>query len=95
VNSRNVHPDMIAQTDKINEGSKRNLVEQKADLMGMLRKRQREVGRFEAMKYFKQDDNKRLTWSAPLFNDAKDGASNADGIKRSCHLEKELASTKL
>ena len=95
VNSHNVHPDMIAQTDKINEGSKRNLAEQKADLVGMLRKRQREVGRFEAMKYFTQDDNKRLAWSAPLFNDAKDGASNADGIKHSCHLEKELASTKL
>jgi hypothetical protein len=44
----------------------------------------------EAMKYFKQDDNKRLTWSAPIFNDAKEGASNADGIEHSCHLEKEL-----
>jgi hypothetical protein len=30
-------PDVIAQTDEINEGSKRNLVEQKADLLvGML-----------------------------------------------------------
>ena len=91
----NMHPDYIAQTDKINEGSKRNLAEQKADLVGMLRKMQRDVGRFEAMKYFKQDDKKRLTWSAPLFNDAKEGASNADGIEHSCHLEKELSSTKL
>jgi hypothetical protein len=90
-NSRNMHPDVMAQTDKINEGTKRNLTEQKADVVGMLRKRQRDVGRFEAMKYFKQDDNKRLTWSAPLFNDAKEGASNADdGIEHSCHLEKEL-----
>jgi hypothetical protein len=94
-NSRNMHPDVIAQTDKINEGSKRNLTEQKADLVGVLRKRQRDFGRFEAMKYFKQDDNKRLTWSAPIFNDAKEGASNADGIEHSCHLEKELSSTKL
>ena len=94
-NSRNMHPDVMAQTDKLNEGSKRNLAEQKADLVGMLRKRQRDVGRFEAMQYFKQDDNKRLTWSAPLFNDAKEGASNADGIEHSCHLEKELLSTKL
>ena len=31
-----MHPDVIAQTDKINEGSKRNLVEEKADLVGML-----------------------------------------------------------
>jgi hypothetical protein len=90
-NSRNMHPDVMAQSDKINEGSKRNLTEQKADLVGMLRKRQSDVGRFEAMKYFKQDDNKRLTWSAPLFNDAKEGASNADDDQHSCHLEKELS----
>ena len=63
--------------------------------MGMLQKRQRNVGRFEAMKYFKQDNNKRLTWLVPLFNDAKEGALNANGIEHSCHLEKELASTKL
>ena len=49
-NLRNMHPDVIAQTDKINKGSKHNLVEQKADLVGMLRKRQCDVGRFEAMK---------------------------------------------
>ncbi len=60
-NLRNMHPDVIAQTDKIKEGSKGNLTEQKADLVGMLRKRQRDFGRFEAMKYFKQGDNKRLT----------------------------------
>jgi hypothetical protein len=35
-NSHNMHPDVIAQKDKINEGSKRNLAEQKADLVGML-----------------------------------------------------------
>jgi len=35
-NSRNMHPDVIAQTDKINEGSKCNLAEQKADLVGVL-----------------------------------------------------------
>jgi hypothetical protein len=57
--------------------------------------RQPYVGRFEAMKYFKQDNNKRLTWSALLFNDTKEGVSNANGIKHSCHLEKELSSTKL
>ena len=43
------------------------------------------------MKYFKQDDNKRLTWSVKLFNDAKEGAaSNANGINKDlCHLEKK------
>ena len=94
-NSRNMHPYVIAQTDKINEGSKRNLVKQKADLVGMLRKRQHDVGQFEAMKYFKQDNNRILTWSAPLFNHTKEGASNADGIEHSCHLKKELLSTQL
>ena len=43
-NSRNMHPDVIAQTDKINKGNKCNLAEQKADLVGILRKRQRNVG---------------------------------------------------
>jgi hypothetical protein len=69
--SRNMHPDVIAQTNKVNEGNKRNLTELKTDLAGTLRKRQRDVGRYEAMKYFMQDDVKRLSWSAPLFNDGK------------------------
>ena len=90
-----MHPDVIAQTDKINQGNKHNLAEQKADLVGMLRKKQHNVGQFEAMQYFKQDDNKRLTWSAPLFNYAKEGALNADAIEDLCHLEKELSSMKL
>ena len=90
-----MHPDVIAQTDKINKGSKRNLVEQKADLVGVLQKRQGDFGRFEAMKYFKQDDNKRLAWSAPIINNAKEGALNANGIEHLCCLEKELSSTKL
>ena len=95
-NLRNMHPDVIAQTDKINEGSKRNLAEQKADFVGVLQKRQRDFGQFEAMKYFKHDDNKRPTWLAPIFNNAKEeGALNADGIEHLCHLEKELSSMKL
>ena len=95
-NLRNMLPDVIAQTDKINEGSKCNLAEQKADLVGVLQKRQRNFGRFEAMKYFKHDDNKRPTWLAPIFNNAKEeGALNADGIEHLCHLEKELSSMKL
>jgi hypothetical protein len=69
--SRNMHPDVIAQTNKVNEGNKRNLTELKTDLAGTLRKRQRDVGRYEAMKYFMQGDVKRLSWSAPLFNDGK------------------------
>ncbi len=62
----NIHPDLNSQTNIINEGNKRNLVGLKTDLMGMRRKRQRNVGLYEAMQYFMQDDTKRLSWSAPL-----------------------------
>jgi len=79
VHTRNIHPDVISQTNNINEGNKRNLVELKTDLMGMRRKRQRDVGRYEAMQYFMQDDTKRLLWSAPLFNAAAEYL---------CHLER-------
>jgi hypothetical protein len=47
-----MHPDVIAQTDKINEGNRQNLVELKVDLVGILQKRQRDVGRYKAMQYF-------------------------------------------
>jgi hypothetical protein len=81
---RNMHPDVISQTNKINEGNKRNLAESKTDLVGTLRKKQRDFGRYEAMKYFMQDDVKRLSWSAPIFNDGKvdsyDGAIAEGGI---------------
>ncbi len=95
VNSRNMHPDVIAQTDKINEGNRRNLVELKADLLGTLRKRQRDVGRYEAMQYFMQDITKRLTWSAPLFNDGKVDSYGSENAGISCHLVKEMGNTKL
>ena len=82
--SRNMHPNVISQTNKINEGNKCNLAESKTDLVGMLRKKQRDFGCYEAMKYFMQDDIKRLSWSAPIFNDGKvdsyDGAIAEGGI---------------
>jgi hypothetical protein len=94
-NSRNMHPDVIAQTDKINEGNRQNLVELKADLVGTLQKRQRDVGRYKAMQYFMQDITKRLTWSAPLFNDGKVDLYGSKNAKILCHLVKELGNTKL
>jgi len=75
---------VISQTNRINEGNKRNLADSKTDLVGMLQKKQRNFGRYEAMKYFMQDDVKRLSWSAPIFNDGKvdlyDGAIAEGGI---------------
>jgi hypothetical protein len=79
-----MHPDVISQTNKINEGNKRNLAELKTDLVGTLQKKQRNFGWYKAMKYFMQDDVKRLSWSAPIFNDgkvdSKDGAIVDGGI---------------
>ena len=66
-----MHHNVISQTNKINEGNKRNLAESKTDLVRMLQKKQRDFGRYEAMKYFMQDDVKRLSWSAPILNDGK------------------------
>jgi hypothetical protein len=94
-NSRNMHPDVIAQTDKINEGNRQNLVESKADLLGTLQKRQRSFGQYEAMQYFMQDITKRLTWSTPLFNDGKVDSYGSKNAKILCHLVKELWNTKL
>jgi hypothetical protein len=34
-----MHPDVIAQIDKINEGNRQNLVQSKADLVGTLQKK--------------------------------------------------------
>jgi hypothetical protein len=73
--SRNMHPNVISQTNKINEGNKRNLAESKTDLV---------FGRYKAMKYFMQNDVKRLSSSAPIFNngkvDSNDGAIAGGGI---------------
>jgi len=75
---------VISQTNRINEGNKRNLADSKTDLVGMLQKKQRNFGRYKAMKYFMQDDVKRPSWSAPIFNDgkvdSKDGAIADGGI---------------
>ncbi len=39
----------------------------------MRQKRQRNMGRLEAIQYFDTNKDKRLTWSVPLFNNAKWG----------------------
>ena len=64
------------------------LTEFKTDLAGTLRKRQRDVGRYKAMKYFMQDDVKRLSWAAPLFNDGNNDSyeGKGDAAENSCHL---------
>ncbi len=51
--SRNAHPDVIANLEVTNKRNKRKYVsEKKVEVIRTRRKRQREMGRFEAMHYF-------------------------------------------
>jgi hypothetical protein len=70
-NARDMSPSVIAQINMVNEGNKRNLTELKTYLVGELRKKERNESRSKALQYFIQGDGKRLSWSAPLFDDGK------------------------
>ena len=56
------------------------------------RKRQRDMGRFEAMQYFEGNKDKTLMWSALLFSDDKGPTEGgkADSTDDKCHHQKEL-----
>jgi hypothetical protein len=47
------------------------LCQKKVDVIGTRRKRQRDIGRFEAMQYFDGNKDKTLMWSALLFSNDK------------------------
>jgi hypothetical protein len=85
---------VIAHTDATNEGNKCSFVSEKeVDVVAMRRKRQRNMGRLKAIQYFDTNKDKRLTWSAPLFKDAKWGASEgkAASPEDSSHRQKKLS----
>jgi hypothetical protein len=85
---------VIAQTDAMNEGNKRNFVSEKeVDFVAMHQKRQCNMGRLEAIQYFDTNKDKRLTWSVPLFNNAKWGASEGKAATPEdlSHCQKELS----
>jgi hypothetical protein len=85
---------VIAHTDATNEGNKRNFVSEKeVDDVAMRQKRQRNMGRLEAIQYFDTNKYKRLTWLAPLFKDAKWGASKGKAASPEdlSHHQKELS----
>jgi hypothetical protein len=84
---------VIAHTDATNEGNKRKFVSEKEVDVVAMRQRQRNMGRLEAKQYFDTIKDKRLTWSAPLFNDAKWGASEGKAVtpEDSSHRQKELS----
>ena len=92
VQSRNSHPDVIAKLEATNEGNKCKFIassEKKDDLLLTKRKRQRDIGRCEAMKYSDENKDKIMTWSEMLFNNEKGltGSGKVDATDDSCHLE--------
>ena len=50
--SCNTHPDVLAQVDVTDTGNKQKCSEKKADVISTRQKLQRDVGRFQAIKYF-------------------------------------------
>ena len=53
---------MIAHLEVTNKRNKRKFVsETKVDVIGTRQKRQRDMGRFEAMQYFERNKNNKLT----------------------------------
>ena len=72
-NSRSSHPNVIAHTNAMNAGNKHPFSVVKVDdAILTRRKRQRDMGRYEAIKYFDKEVNKKLTWSV-IFDDDKAG----------------------
>ena len=77
-NSRSSHPDVIAHTNATNAGNKRSYSVVKVDdAILTRRKRQRDMGRYEAIKYFDKEVNKKLTWSV-IFDDVKAGGEGEE-----------------
>ena len=66
------HPDVIAHTSVMKAGNKHSFSVMKVeDAISTRRKRQRDMGRYEVMKYYdKEVKIKKLTWSV-IFEDAK------------------------
>jgi hypothetical protein len=85
---------VIAHTNATNEGNQHNSVSEKeVDVVAMRRKRQRNMGWLEAIQYFDTNKDKRLTWLAPLFNDAKWGVSKGKAVtpEDSSHRQQDLS----
>jgi len=75
VSSRSTHPAVIAHTNATNAGNKHSFSRTKSDdTIAMSRKKQQDMGRFEAMKYFEQEGKMdKLTWSVLIFDNVKGG----------------------
>jgi hypothetical protein len=69
--SRNTHPDVLAQVDVSDTGNKQKLSEKKADVISTRRKLQRDVGWFQAIKYFIDTKEQTLPWVEVLFHNGE------------------------
>ena len=86
VNSRLSNPDVIAHTNVTNAGNKRFFSVVKVnDAISTRQKRQRDMGRYEVMKYYDKEVNKKLTWLV-IFDDVKAGGEERSATSaRQCH----------
>jgi hypothetical protein len=81
-----MHPDVIAHTDATNAGNRHNLSEVRVGIISMQQKRQRYLGRFDAMIYFEQNKKlKKLTWSV-IYDDDKE-REELENLAILCHCE--------
>ena len=90
--SCNMHPDVIANLEATNKRNKRKYVpEKKVDVIVTRWKRQRNLGRFEAMQYSDRNKDKTLTLSTLFFSNDKGptGGEKADSTDDECHCQKE------
>jgi len=83
---------VIANVEATNKRNKRKFMsEKKVDVIGTRRKRQCDIGRFEAMQYFEGNKDTTLIWSALLFSNNKGltGGGKADSTENECHIVKK------
>ena len=88
--SRNTHPDVLAQVDATDTGTKRKVSEKKADVISTRRKFQRDVGRLQAIKYFIDTKEETLPWAEVLFHDREVDWIFVSFCKRTHELELEM-----
>jgi hypothetical protein len=88
---RSSHPEVIAHTNATNAENKRSFSAstKRDDTLAMSRKKQRNVGRFEAMKYFEQEEKMdKFTWSVLIFDNLKGGrGEECNSAALSHHLD--------
>jgi hypothetical protein len=97
--SRSSYPDVIAHTEATNAGNKHSFSVAKIDdSISTRRKKQQDMGRYEAMIYFEKEAKMdKLTWLVLIFDDVKGGGEGKDceGSALLCHLDKKVVGDEL